>query len=117
MARDAQDARLADAGLAHEGDKGALREGLAEAVHDDLLGGGQPEVPVCNLLGEGRFREREVPEVGGAQAAPPFRPSALSRMAFGGSNAMWVGASSLNCGRRYGRSRLALPTASTGWSS
>ncbi len=62
----AQDARLADAGLAHQHDALPLAHGFAEFLDEARLGGRQPEVRVGNLLGEGRLGEAEVHEAGRA---------------------------------------------------
>jgi len=53
MAKRAQDARLADAGLADEDDRGALVERLEQRVDNGLFGRRQPQLAVGNLLENG----------------------------------------------------------------
>jgi hypothetical protein len=55
----AQDRGLADAGLAREGDGGALVQRLDDVVHQGLLGGRQPQLVLGDLLGEGGQGELE----------------------------------------------------------
>ena len=54
VAKRAQHAGLADAGLTDEDDRGALVEGLEQRVDDGVLGGRQPELAVRNFLRERR---------------------------------------------------------------
>jgi hypothetical protein len=96
VAERAQDTGLADAGFTDEHHRGALGERGEEAVGDGLLGGGQPEVGVGDLLGERRLLEPEAFEVGHGFSLRwrGGRPAVLSRRAPAGSNGMvGVGAS------------------------
>ena len=117
-AHGAQDARLADAGVAGEEHGGMLGDGLAELVHDASLGTREPEIGVGDLLREGRGLEAERAEVGLAHRSPSSprrRPVARSRSAPAGSNGVTRGSSGAS-GRRGGRLRWALALGSTGWS-
>jgi hypothetical protein len=64
VARGAQDARLADAGFTDDDDRGALVECVDQAIGDGLLGSGEPQIGVGDLLGERRLFEAEGVEVG-----------------------------------------------------
>ena len=64
MAHGAQDAGLADARFTDDHDRSALVECVEQAVGDELLGGGEPQIGVGDLLGEWRLFEAEGVEVG-----------------------------------------------------
>jgi hypothetical protein len=62
LAEGAQDARLADAGVAHQQGGVPLGDGLGEVVEDRALGGGDKEILGRDLLAERGLREAEVTE-------------------------------------------------------
>ena len=92
MAQGAQDAGLADAGLAGEQRACAGVHRLGQIVDESELGGRQPELGVGDVLGERIGGESEVREVieahVGSFEAVGFgaRPMLLSSRALGGSN-------------------------------
>src|SRR5690606_33497588 len=80
VAKRAQDARLANAGLADEDHGGTLVERFEEHVDNDELRGWQPQLSVGNLLRERCVLAAEVREIGGgAHLSPPRRRCAAAR--------------------------------------
>ena len=65
VAERAEDAGLADAGLADEDDRRVLGQRVEERVDNGLLGRRQPQFTVGNFLRKRRSVEREVREIGG----------------------------------------------------
>src|SRR5262249_867894 len=121
VAQRPQDAGFPDAGLSDEDGGAALGQRLAQVVHHRGLRGGEPQVRVGDLLGEGRVFEAEEGDAGGRQDWPSsgwgFLPVALSSSALGGSKAGWRGVDSSTSGLRRGRGRREFFTGSTGWTS
>src|SRR5512139_1001238 len=66
VARGAQDAGLADGRFTDDDGGSTLVERVKQAVRDGLLGGGEAQIGVGDLLGEWRLFEAECVEVGHA---------------------------------------------------
>src|ERR1700743_2758449 len=83
VAYSAQDAGLADARFTDDHDRRALVERVEQAVGDELLGGGEPQIGVGDLLGKWRLFESEGVEVGHGWSLRwrGRRPAALSSSA------------------------------------
>jgi hypothetical protein len=71
VAKHAQDARLAHARFADDHGRGMLVERFDQGLDDRELGRRQPQITVGDLLGERRFAEPEVREVGLVHLSPP----------------------------------------------
>jgi hypothetical protein len=116
LAERAEHAGLADAGFAGEDNRLAGRQGVEELVDELAFGGGEPEVVVVDLLGEGMAGEAEVSDPGAHELVSVegrgVRPTARSRSARGGSKGTG-GCCGLGS-TRTARRRRALRTGSTG---
>src|SRR5215210_3819290 len=117
VAHGAQDARLAEPGVAEQERALSLGGGLTQTVDHILFGGRKPEVAVLDLLDEGCQGEAEEGDIGGS-AHCVWSFLVLAPLAIVAAGLKVTRGRAAFCGsgaRNTGRFRLALWTGSTGW--